>query len=62
MKHRQLLRLRSNSDYELEFSEHSLLVELVGAVLDVDLKMFGRMLQEDVADLTDQHVLLPALL
>lgn len=45
----------------LEVSEHSLLVELIGAVLDVHFEMFGRVLQEDVADFADKDVLLPTL-
>ncbi len=44
----------------LELPQHALLVELIGAVLDVDFEMFGSVFQKDVANLANEDILLPA--
>ena len=44
----------------LEVPQHSFLVELIGAVLDVNFEMLGSVFQKDIANLANEHVLLPA--
>ena len=37
------------------------MIQLIGAIFDVNFEMFGCVFQEDVANFTDEDVLLPTL-